>query len=407
MPPKLNYGLNLPNKKNSSGSSPLSRQAAGGQKRKKKIFDSDSDDDDTHHESQNNSIEITTFDELLPTEPKVGCEEPQPRRKPTPPQNAPQNKYHLNLSSLHSSKKHAQTAESIDPNIYDYDAVYDSIHARPSSSNAASGSSSQGPKYMTSLLRSAEIRKRDQLRARDKLLAREREAEGDEYADKEKFVTGAYKAQQEEVRRIEVEEAEREKEEEERRRKGGGMMGFYKDVLARDEKKHDEAVKAAEDAVQNGTTAAIVEDSKDTEAEEKSAVQIALELNAQGANIVVNDEGQIVDKRQLLSAGLNVAPRPQAKVTATPEVPDSRNRRAQFVSRDAHVSSALAGQRTRQTEMLALQLEERTRREQEEEEAKQSELAEKNKSQKTSSDVQSAKERYLARKREREIAQKR
>ena len=75
-------------------------------------------------------------------------------------------------------------------------------------------------------MQAAEVRKRDQLRAQEPLLRIEREAEGDEFADKEKFVTGAYKAQQEEVRRMEEAEAKREAEEEKRKRKGGGMSGF-------------------------------------------------------------------------------------------------------------------------------------------------------------------------------------
>lgn len=41
-------------------------------------------------------------------------------------------------------------------------------------------------------------------------MAREREAEGDEFADKEAFVTQAYKDQQAEVRKAEAEEKARE-----------------------------------------------------------------------------------------------------------------------------------------------------------------------------------------------------
>ena len=59
---------------------------------------------------------------------------------------------------------------------------------------------------MENLLAAAEVRKRDQLRAKEKMLLREREAEGDDYADKEKFVTAAYRAQQEDMRRLEEEE---------------------------------------------------------------------------------------------------------------------------------------------------------------------------------------------------------
>ncbi|EEP75938.1 conserved hypothetical protein [Uncinocarpus reesii 1704] len=304
---------------------------------------------------------------------------------------------YANLSALHSSTKHAREAASLDPSIYDYDAVYDSIHAKPTKSSTSAAAASE-PKYITSLLRSAEVRKRDQLRARDKLLAREREAEGDEYADKEKFVTAAYKAQQEEVKQIEAEEAAKEKEEEERRKKGMGMMGFYKDMLARDGKKHEEAVKAAEEAVRNRAEKADDEDKK--EPEDKSAAQIAAELNARGASIIVNDEGEVVDKRQLLSAGLNVASKPKQKATRARSTTESRVRDVRPDRFGA--GSARSQQRARQTEMLAAQLEERMRIEKQEEEARVKELAEKNKSKKSESDVMSAKERYLARKRERE-----
>lgn len=50
------------------------------------------------------------------------------------------------------------------------------------------------------------MRKRDRLRAEDKLVQREREMEGADYADKDAFVTPAYQAQQEELRRVEAEE---------------------------------------------------------------------------------------------------------------------------------------------------------------------------------------------------------
>lgn len=42
------------------------------------------------------------------------------------------------------------------------------------------------------------------------MLQNERDKEGDEFAEKDKFVTGAYKKQMEEVKRAEQEERERE-----------------------------------------------------------------------------------------------------------------------------------------------------------------------------------------------------
>jgi len=59
-------------------------------------------------------------------------------------------------------------------------------------------------------METAELRKQDRLRAEDKMIQREREREGDEFADKEAFVTEAYKLQQAELRVAEEEEKKRE-----------------------------------------------------------------------------------------------------------------------------------------------------------------------------------------------------
>jgi coiled-coil domain-containing protein 55 len=68
------------------------------------------------------------------------------------------------------------------------------------------------PKYIGEFLRSAETRRLDRLRAEEKMLQLEREKEGDEFVDKEKFVTEAYKKQMEAVRAAEEEERKRDGE---------------------------------------------------------------------------------------------------------------------------------------------------------------------------------------------------
>ncbi|KAF7158646.1 hypothetical protein CNMCM5623_003706 [Aspergillus felis] len=452
-PPKLSYGLNLPSKK-----PPASKLGPpGSQKRKKTIFDSDSEGDNQNDAGDGDGdgpIEITTIGGLEeqprpspndrqtteppakrrpPAGPPAGKpnvkplnkssifadeeEEQEPQAMPlglnpakNKPSAAPSTEY-TNLSAIRSSKKHAEDAQQLDPTIYSYDAIYDSLHAKSDKAKAAApDAKSEVPRYMTSLLRSAEIRKRDQLRARDRLLAKEREAEGDEFAEKEKFVTSAYKAQQEELRRIEQEEAERERKEEERRKQNGGtgMVGFYRDMLSRDEQRHEEVVKAAEEAARRVQAGEIPADEAAAEAEankEKTEAQIAAELNAKGAHIAINDEGQIVDKRQLLSAGLNVAPKPKPSASASAAAAAARAA-ANKPRFDSGHQAARASQRARQTEMVAQQLEEKARQEAEAEAARQREIAERTRTRKTETDVSSARERYLARKREREEAAK-
>lgn len=297
-----------------------------------------------------------------------------------------------NLSALHSAKKYADDANNVDPSIYDYDNSYDTFHAPK---EPASNTKASGPKYMGSLMQSAEVRKRDQLRAKERLLQKEREAEGDEFADKEKFVTGAYKAQQEEVRKMEAEEAKREAEEEEKRRKGGGMSGFYKDLLKKDEERSIQISKAAEEAAAKPKNVPVQEEIEDTD------TKIAEKLNEKGARIAVNDDGEIVDKRQLLSAGLNVAKKPKIESQGTDKDPSAASKTADY-SRSAAATSARQSQRERQTRMMAAQLEEMTQNQAEQEAKEQKAVEEKVKSQKTVVDISSAKERYLARKREKE-----
>lgn len=48
-------------------------------------------------------------------------------------------------------------------------------------------------------MKTKSVREKDRQRARDVKLKREREAEGDEFADKEMFVTSAYKKHQQEL----------------------------------------------------------------------------------------------------------------------------------------------------------------------------------------------------------------
>ncbi|KAL8759875.1 MAG: hypothetical protein Q9199_000440 [Rusavskia elegans] len=309
--PTLSYGLNITKKGRSSAAKPAPA-------RRKTIFDDESSPEDGLDDADDNEESITSIGDgpqsssshkRAPTKSKTNATVPRSSKSRRISQFG-------DLSTNHTTLKHAQTAQSLDPSIYDYDAVYDSLHARPvassSASSTAAASEAKKPKYMESLLAAAEIRKRDQLRAKEKMLAKERELEGDVFADKEKFVTAAYKRQQEEVRKAETEEALREREAAERqRREGGGLKRMYKTMLERDEEKHTAALKSAEEAKMNGTLGKEQEEGKDGGRIEKSEAEIAKEKGA-----VVNEEGQVVDKRQLLSAGLNAGAATKAKADA-------------------------------------------------------------------------------------------
>ncbi|RMZ91506.1 hypothetical protein DV736_g1249, partial [Chaetothyriales sp. CBS 134916] len=279
-----------------------------------------------------------------------------------------------NLSALRNARIQESKVAEVDSSVYDYDSAYDTFSSAAKQTAATknvteNAAATAGPKYMNNLLASSEQRKRDQLRAREKALQREREQEGDQFADKDKFVTSAYKKQQEEMRLQEEEEQRRLKDEELRRAKGEGMLDFRKSLLRREEERQkaiEEAArqKAERAAAGRGEAEQVSKDS-DSKNDDVDENKMAKDMNKKGARIVVNDDGEVVDKRQLLSAGLN---------------------------------------RERQTRMVERQLEEMADKAEQATKAEEKGLQEKNKSKITDEAKMDAKARYLARKKEREGA---
>jgi len=310
------------------------------------------------------------------------------------------------LSSALTSRKYAASAEEADPSIYDYDAAYDSFKAAKKAAAAALSTEDKRPRYFDALQRAADIRERDRQIAEERRLQRERAAEGDAYKDKEKFVTEAYRRQQEELRRLREEE-ERREEEEKKKNQGRGLAEFYKGMLERGEREHAALVKAAEEGVGKNVP---VEEEED---KEKSATERAKEINAMGGNVLINEEGEVVDKRQLLKGGLNVTAKKTAEVQREKErraaeeaAEAARRAREGSQGRGVYAAGGRQAARERQTRMLAAQLEETLKRSRQEEEEEAARIQLVAKSRKTEADVSSAKERYLARKRAAEQAKK-
>jgi hypothetical protein len=347
----------------------------------------DLDDDFGNAVSQQDKKKVSQLKGRPPTQP--------PKMKA----NTQQNAMFGDLSSSLMSRKNAEAASELDSSVYEYDAVYDSLKAKKP---IAEEDKERKPKYMRNLLQAAEVRKRDALIAEEKKIAREREAEGDEYADKEKFVTEAYRKQQEENKRIEEEEKRRE-EEEAKKNKGGGMSAFYRNMLNRDEQRHSEAMKAAEEHAKDQPTKG---EDVDEEAErERREADHVKELNEKGASIAVNADGQVVDKRQLLKGGLNVGAKKQSAAERERREQQQSERERRPATTGVHVGGKRA-MRERQSEMLAAQLEQSLKRSREDEEAQRQEVERTYKSRKTEGEISSAKEKYLARKRAAEEAKK-
>ncbi|TLS23332.1 uncharacterized protein PpBr36_05951 [Pyricularia pennisetigena] len=404
----LSYGLNLSKKPGSQKPNPAKRRPVFGD-------DGDSDDEDNRTGAKTGQVEVIT--EISDAASASGTAasrrdvkisstaKPKPGQRPLSGAKAPggagkQVPILGDLSSALTARKHAESAEQEDPSIYDYDAAYDSFKATPAAAAAAKAASAaeRKPQYMASLKKMAEVRERDRKIAEDKKMKREREAEGDEFADKDMFVTEAYKKQQEENRRLEEEERRRE-EAEDKQNEAGGMTGFYKRLLDQGDKRHAEMMKAAEEAQKNGGPQKTQED--EPEEKEKTDADVARELNEKGASVAINDDGQVVDKRQLLKGGLNLG----AKKKTEGKKDDDRDRRDERDRRDHGGSRGYFGgggkqaARDRQSRMMEAQYEQALKRSREEAEEERKKIELVSKSRKTESDISSAKERYLARKR--------
>ncbi|KAF7726865.1 hypothetical protein EC973_008372 [Apophysomyces ossiformis] len=300
------------------------------------------------------------------------------------------------------AEEHTKAIEE-DPTIFDYDAVYDDLkNAERKQKEAMKTADTKQARYIQGLLEMAEIRKRDRLLAEEKKVAREREAEGDAYADKEEFTTEAYKKQKEELERIEAEERQRE----EKAQKKKSMTSFYRQVLDRKEASRLAFMKAMEEKSSAPDTSAPIPARQEADLDLKLAEQARLE----GKTVRLNDSNEIVDKRELLGAGLNTKPKygSFASLASTDERIRERQKeydeykRKKVEEYEKRKHEGRHDERERLSREVERQMLENREKEREEQERKQKEFERKIAEKRTTDEsAMSAKERYLARKRQR------
>jgi coiled-coil domain-containing protein 55 len=254
------------------------------------------------------------------------------------------------------------------------------------------------------------------------MIQREREMEGNEFADKEKFVTQAYKDQMAEVRRAEEEEKKREGmskfacsncishiyyAELERSKKGtAGMTHFYRELLQKSEVEHAATVAAISSS--SGVKGPTLPNepvnltiSKPLKPAVKSDALLAHLAREEGKQIELNDDNQIVDKRELLSAGLNLSGVNTRRLGGL----SSRSKGGQSTeSVETHRAAGTAASkkeiRERQARLLERQLAEEQERIAQIKEKRETEERERVvKKRNNEEEVQSARQRYLERKR--------
>lgn len=125
-------------------------------------------------------------------------------------------------------KLNMQKALKENPTIFQYDEVYDDIERKKDQFKITKDERKK-PKYIQNLLKAAERRKKEQEYRIERMVQKEREAEGTMYADKESFVTSAYRAKLEEFKRMEEEENRMDKLEAIADvKKQQDMSGFYR-----------------------------------------------------------------------------------------------------------------------------------------------------------------------------------
>ncbi|KAK3595797.1 hypothetical protein CHS0354_025435 [Potamilus streckersoni] len=136
-----------------------------------------------------------------------------------------------------------------DPTVYDYDGVYDKIQEEKAKNDdrVSTSRSENKPRYIEGLLKAAEKHKREEERRQEKKVQKEREKEGEEFQDKDVFVTTAYKKKMQEMQ--ELEEQERREAEMEAMldvTKQKDLSGFYRYILNEtvgEKNKQEDAVK--------------------------------------------------------------------------------------------------------------------------------------------------------------------
>ncbi|KAG0291906.1 hypothetical protein BGZ96_004707 [Linnemannia gamsii] len=303
-----------------------------------------------------------------------------------------------------------------DATVFDYDGIYDQLKAGDRARELArkQESAERKPKYIHALLEAAETRKRDRQIADEKRIEREREREGEEFKDKEQFITPAYKAQKEAMRV--AEEEDRKKEEALAKDKDGSLMqGFYKNLLDERSRMRPQGADTLTPQQLAAATKELELVEEEKRQKEKADQELLKNARERGLNVAVNEEGQIVDKVELLHGGLNMRKKAGPSSDNNHRSSSSRPRddRSRYDRDRAYADykqsksrggrrqeeeDPSADQRSRMTEQIERQLlEQETKREEEEKERLES-IREALKRKNQDDQVMDAKARYLARK---------
>lgn len=180
------------------------------------------------------------------------------------------------------------------------------------------------------------------------------------------------------------------------------MSHFYRKLLEESEQQHEETIAAATSKPVIGPQGPSpnLTITKPVDFTPKSDAELAQLAREQGKDVELNDDNQIVDKRELLSAGLNLAAPNTRKLGLQTSKPKTSDDQA-----NAHRAVGTAASRREINERRAREIEkqmdeEKERILQEKHEREQENLRRVVAKRNNEESVQSARERYLARKKQ-------
>merc|ERR1712025_184010 len=180
-----------------------------------------------------------------------------------------------------------------DPTVFQYDEVYDDLEKKKEVEKESKKEVDRKPKYVANLLKAADERQKEFERRIERQVQKEREAEGDKFADKESFVTSAYRKKMEEIAKQEEEEARQARIEAALDvTKQNNLDGFYRHLYRQtmgEEKEQVESRKTKEE--------------KPEETEEEKAARVKKEIQkikideeVPEAETVTEDSSKIIKK---------------------------------------------------------------------------------------------------------------
>ncbi|RZC41707.1 nuclear speckle splicing regulatory protein 1, partial [Asbolus verrucosus] len=187
-----------------------------------------------------------------------------------------------------------------DPTVYQYDEIYDEMDKKRKESKLSRKDLDRKPKYINRLLAAADRRKKENERRIERQVQRERETEGDEFRDKEAFVTSSYKKKLEEMKEMdELEKREDYLESIGDVKKQGNLDGFYRHL-------YDQKVNCENTDEENESSSEKINTSTKSEnLEDKNKINMRKYRKRNGSDDSEHEDNDVEVKREHLPSNLD------------------------------------------------------------------------------------------------------